>query len=158
MHLSGTTEEYECLRMQQEAKERAWAEEVSNVEGAKTVLAAYVEALDRRFLNGGTFDPRCIPSGEPFIELTCGGVFTGRKLCECYTPMVAVRVFIDTIERYSSSSLSIFRAGRQPTLYWRIHPQLRGYTETWERDDPDALRKVARTETRYNIRARLLIL
>ena len=158
MHVSGTTEEYECLRMQQEAKERAWAEEVSNVEGAKTVLATYVEALDRRFLNGGTFDTRCIPSGDAFVELTCGGVFTGRKLCECYTPMVAVRVFIDTIEHYIAPSLSIFRAGRQPTLYWRVHPELRGVTETWERYDVDALRQVKRTTTFYNIRARLLIL
>ena len=158
MALGISAEEYECFRMQQEAKERAWAEEVSNVEGAKTVLAAYVEGLDQRFLAGGTFDTRCIPSGEPFKEFVCGGEYHGRLLCECYTPMVAVRVFIDTIERYVTSRLSIFRAGRQPTLYWRIHPQLHGVTETWERDDPDALRKVARTETRYNVRARLLIL
>lgn len=157
MALGMSKAEYDRHRRRQEAEERAWAEEVADIDGAQAALAAYVATLDARYLPGGTYATRCVPSGEAFIEFTCGGVFTGRKLCECYSPMVAVRVFIDTIERYGETKLRVAHVRRPSTLYWRVHPQLRGYTETWERYDPDALRKVARTETRYNVMARLLI-
>ena len=146
-----------CAEM--DGKEQAWKDEVADVAGAQAKLDAYVAQLGKRFLHGGLYDTFRIPSGEVFVEFVCGGEFDGRTLCQCYTPQVAVRIFIDTVERYIASVPKAYGPGRNQTLYWRVYPQMRGIdTGEWSRYDEELACTVAKRETLFNVWARLLIL
>lgn len=151
---------YEAYCAEMEAREKAWVDEVADVDGARKALKEYVAQLDSRFLLGGWFDTRCIPTGEEFVEFVCGGEVNplGSPLCRCFSPHVAVRIFIDTVERYIASRPQKYGPSRHQTLYWRVHPMLMVCdTGEWTGYDVDLERTVTKRETLFNVRARLLI-
>ena len=119
---------------------------------AEAALVRYVEDLGRRFASGGVFDTRIIPTGQEFIEVVCGHPFSGRVLCKVYSPLLAVQLFIDAVERY------IVQGRTSGTLYWRVHPELRQNTSKLETWDEDMQKQRKWEETYYTVRSRLLIL
>ena len=119
---------------------------------ADAALARYVEALESRFLPGGVFDTRIIPTGQEFMEIVCGHPFSGRVLCRIFSPLLAVQLFADAVERY------VVQGRTSGTLYWRVHPQMRDSTYHLKSWDEDRQRGHTWDETIYTIRARLLIL
>ena len=118
---------------------------------ADAALARYVEALEGRFVSGGIFDTRIIPTGQEFMEIVCGHPFNGRGLCKVYSPLLAVQLFIDAVERY------VAQGRTSGTIYWRVYPALRGVTSQLETWDKDMQAQHKWEETHYAVRSRLLI-
>ena len=119
---------------------------------AEAALARYVEALENRFLPGGVFDTRIIPTGQEFMEIVCGHPFSGRVLCRIFSPLLAVQLFADAVERY------VVQGRTSGTLYWRVHPELRQNTSKLETWDEDMQKQRKWEETYYTVQSRLLIL
>ena len=119
---------------------------------ANHALARYVRELEQRFEPGGVFDTRLLPTGEEFIEIVCGHPFANRSLYRCFSPLLAVQIFADAVERY------VVYGRTTGTLYWRTHPELRQNTSALETWDEDMQKQHKWEETYYAIRARLLIL
>ena len=114
-------------------------------------LKQYVAALEQRFACGGVFDTRLLPTGEEFVEIVCGHPFARRVLYRCFSPLLAVQLFADAVERY------VVQGRTTGTLYWRVHPELRQNTsisETWDEE----MQQQHKEETYYTVRSRLLIL
>lgn len=105
---------------------------------AQLTLGRYVADLEQRFVPGGFFDTSCITSGETFIEVVSGHPFSGLQLCRCLSPLLAVQLFCDAVERY------VVGGRERGTLYWRVFPEL--------------MQTVPGHETLYSVYARLLIL
>ena len=135
-----------------ESRQCSDAQLASELPAAQEALKQYVADLERRFTLGGCYDTRLLPTGEEFIEIVCGHPFNGRTLCKIYSPLLAVQLFIDAVERYVAQGRI---AG---TLYWRVHPGLRDCTYHLKSWDEDMRRDHTWDETIYTIRARLLIL
>ena len=119
---------------------------------AQEALTRYVADLERRFTFGGFYDTRILPTGEEFIEIVCGHPFDGRILCKVFSPILAVQLFADAVERY------VVQGRVSGTIYWRTHPQMRDFTYHLKEFDEDMQRDHKWDETIYAIRARLLIL
>ena len=128
------------------------AQLASELPAAEEALKQYVADLERRFAFGGFYDTRVIPTGEEFIEIVCGHPFDGRILCKIFSPMLAVQLFVDAVERY------VVQERTTGTIYWSVHPQMRYFTYHFKEWDEFMQRDNKREETIYTILARLLIL
>ena len=134
--------------------EHAVAEEhlADEVLAAQCALTKYVAELEQRFGHGGVFDTRKLPNGKTFLEIVCGHPFARIHLCRIYSPLLAVQLFADAVERY------VVQGRTSGTLYWRIHPQLQQHISKLETWDEDLQKQRKWEETYYTVRSRLLIL
>lgn len=128
------------------------AQLASELPAAEEALKQYVADLERRFTLGGVYDRRLLPTGEEFIEIVCGHPFNGRVLCIIFSPLLAVQLFADAVERY------VVQERVAGTIYWRVHPALRQCTSQRETWDEDMRKQYKWEETYYTVRSRLLIL
>ena len=119
---------------------------------AAYALQQYVAALEQRFEPGGVFETRALPNGKTFLEIVCGHPFARENLCRCFSPLLAVQLFADAVERY------VVQGRMSGTLYWRTHPELRQHTSALARWDEDLQKQQTWEETYYTVRSRLLIL
>lgn len=119
---------------------------------AEQALQRYVADLEQRFVHGGVYNTRRLPTGEEFREIVCGHPFGGATLCRCLSPLLAVQLFVDAVERY------VIEGRTAGTVYWRVYPHLRSCTDEWQHYEEDFHRTITTRETRYAIRARLLVL
>ena len=119
---------------------------------AETALKRYEADLAQRFTFGGWYDTRVLPTGEEFIEIVAGHPFSGKALCHIFSPLLAIQLFADTVERY------LIQGRTSGTIYWRVYPQLRQSTLALEAWDEDMQRNHKWNETHYAVYARLLIL
>ena len=119
---------------------------------AEAALKRYEADLAQRFTFGDWYDTRVLPTGEEFIEIVAGHPFSGRALCRCFSPLLAVQLFADAVERY------VVQGRTSGTLYWRVHPELRQNTSKLETWDEDMQKQRKWEETYYTVRSRWLIL
>ena len=118
---------------------------------AECALKRYVAELECRFVCGGVFDTSKLPNGKTFLEIVCGHPFARTSLYRCFSPLLAVQLFADAVERY------VVQGRVSGTIYWRVHPQMLQNTSALETWDEDRRKQHKWEETYYTVRSRLLI-